>query len=107
MDNGSGRGPMAETVYGTEDNTMVMSEKVKVEKSIGGGRGEERNHIERRRKVGKASQKIKLNNFLPYAAHIRLTSPIDIKLHTFLSLALCVRLFFFLIVALAPLRFAP
>lgn len=28
MDNGPGRHAMAETVYGTEDSTMVMSEKV-------------------------------------------------------------------------------
>lgn len=28
MDNDGGRGPMAETVYGTEENNMVMSEKV-------------------------------------------------------------------------------
>jgi hypothetical protein len=28
MDNGAGRHVMAETVYGTEDSTMVMSEKV-------------------------------------------------------------------------------
>lgn len=34
MDNGAGRHPMAETVYGTEDSTMVMSEKVIYEKSI-------------------------------------------------------------------------
>lgn len=28
MDNGAGRHSMTETVYGTEDSTMVMSEKV-------------------------------------------------------------------------------
>lgn len=41
MDNGAGRHPMAETVYGTEDSSQVMSEKVKLQKSIvvaeGGG----------------------------------------------------------------------
>jgi hypothetical protein len=37
MDNGAGRHPMAETVYGTEDSQMVMSEKVKLRKSIVGG----------------------------------------------------------------------
>lgn len=30
---------MAETVYGTEDSTMVMSEKVNYKKSIWGGEG--------------------------------------------------------------------
>lgn len=44
MDNGPGRHAMAETVYGTEDSTMVMSEKVFGEKSIlwGGGRRKSR-----------------------------------------------------------------
>lgn len=50
MDNGAGRN-MAETVYGTEDSTMVMSEKVNREKSIDRGcvgRGRDRNHTERK-----------------------------------------------------------
>jgi hypothetical protein len=32
MDNGAGRHQMAETVYGTEDSNLVMSEKVKFPK---------------------------------------------------------------------------
>lgn len=61
MDNGAGRHPMAETVYGTEDSTMVMSEKViSSEKSIVGG-GE--------KKLQENSRKIKdcSEQFPPYA----------------------------------------
>lgn len=64
MDNGAGRHPMAETVYGTEDSTMVMSEKVKFQKSIVvsrfSGRGSEWNHDwEIEKQVEEKSEKIK------------------------------------------------
>lgn len=86
MDNGSGRNPMAETVYGTEDSTMVMSEKVKCEKSIDGGvwGGDSRNHTER-----KSPGKIKSDD-LPYAFRMSFKHNIELQILTdraYLSLA--------------------
>lgn len=82
---------MAETVYGTEDSTMVMSEKVNDEKSIeGGGEGGKKSDSkEKGEEKSKNSKKIKLNNFY----HMLLTcvcttSSFDITLQSSFSLSI-------------------
>lgn len=83
MDNGSGRHVMAETVYGTEDTTMVMSEKVKIEKSIKGGEGEGKKitFVEKGKEKSEKSKKLKLNNFYHMLLYMCPTSTIGIRLH--------------------------